>query len=147
MARSPASVPFSEEAMRGRLRALRAKAHIAKKQLGMDDEDYRSFLLRSCGHQSTRSMNTVELVRLIEAFKAAGFKDSKSAKTRTPHARKVWALWLALYDAGAVKTKSCRAFVKRMTGKDDPDFLSPEEARPVIEALKSWGRRDGAESD
>ncbi len=40
-----------------------------------------------------------------------------------------------------MKIKSVRPFVRRMTGVDDPDFLSPEQANDVIEALKSWNAR------
>ncbi len=38
-------------------------------------------------------------------------------------------------------TASLRAFVKRQTGIDDPEFLTPDLAGKVIEAIKAMQAR------
>ena len=53
----------------------------------------------------------------------------------------IQALWRRLKYAGALTDASERhlsAFVKKMTGIERSEWLSPEEAIRVIEGLKTW---------
>ncbi|MBR1778384.1 MAG: DUF1018 domain-containing protein, partial [Alphaproteobacteria bacterium] len=51
---------------------LIAKIHIAKAQLGLDDDQYRDILRRVTGKESASKCRYSQLVDLINEFKALG---------------------------------------------------------------------------
>lgn len=55
-------------------RQMLSKIHIAKKQLGFDDESYRLFLFNTVGKSSCRVMSDVELVRVLGEMQRKGFQ-------------------------------------------------------------------------
>ena len=55
-------------------RGLLAKVHIAKKELGIPDDDYRMILKREFGKYSARNLTRLELEYLVEYFKSKGFR-------------------------------------------------------------------------
>ena len=54
--------------------ALLAKVHIAKKELGLDDELYRAILLDEFGVESAGDLTVGELGALVERFESRGWK-------------------------------------------------------------------------
>jgi phage gp16-like protein len=131
-------------------RALLAKCHIAKKELGLDDSIYREVLARVTGHDSASKLSDKQLVDALDEFRRLGWQprtsDRPAPRSQKPHVRKVWAVWGALKRSGAVRspTKAAlRAFVQKMTGVTDPEWLSPDDANKVIEGLKAWLARHG----
>ena len=128
-------------------RAILAKVHIAKKQLGLAEESYRAILARVTGEESSKDCTELQLQKLIDEFKRLGWKP-KTAKSSNgygkPHVRKIYALWKEAGVVGAVDNASkeaLRAFVMRQTGKAAPEFCSPGDANRVTEALKAMIRR------
>lgn len=127
-------------------RALLAKVHLGKKHLAMDEDAYRAMLARICKVDSAAKANDRDLVKVIEEMKAKGFRDGGFRASRRPDVRKIHALWGELRRLGALEspTKAAlRAFCARQAGlKDqaatDPEFLTADQARAVIEALKAW---------
>ncbi len=126
-------------------RALLAKVHVAKKQLDLDDELYRTVLERVTGQRSAGELSDPQLVDVLDEFRRLGWqpssKDKPLPRSSKPHVRKVWALWNALCRSGAVKNPSrgaLRAFVQRFAQVTDPEWLTPEDAVKVIEGLKAW---------
>ena len=119
-----------------------AKISIARKQFCLDEDAFRDRLERETGKRSMREMSIVELDRVIEAFRRDGFRPAPARSVR-PEVRKVFAMWKDLGDTlrSGGSRESLRAFVKRMTGVDDPNFLTGAQAGVVIEALKAWGKR------
>lgn len=67
-------------------KALLAKIHIAKKDLGLDDGTYRDVLCRITGKDSSSKMLISELERVIYEFGNLGWKPSAAAKPK--HGRK-----------------------------------------------------------
>jgi hypothetical protein len=126
------------------LRAMRAKIHIAKKELGMDDDTYRAFLMLTVGAQSTRIMGYSALTQVLDALKAKGWKPKPFKKARSKQGRMVFAIWKDLYRAKIVRQSRPTAFVRKMTGKDHVDFCSPGDLNDVIEALKAMQSRGGS---
>ena len=129
-------------------KAMLAKAHIARKELGLDDESYRSILVRITGRESSGKCTRPQLVDLLGEFKRLGWKGSAPARHRPAsdkaHVRKVFALWKDLCDAGCVRIPSragLMMFCRRMAGVDDPEWLTPDQAAKVIEGLKAWRAR------
>jgi len=128
-----------------------AKVHIAKKDLGLDDETYRVIVQRVTGHASSGECTSQQLDRLLAEFRRLGWtprpKGSKP-KSKSPRVRKIWALWGQMCRDGLVEAASraeqrtaLRTFVKRMTGVADPEWLKTHQASQVIEGLKAWRKR------
>ena len=63
-----------------------SKIHIAKGQLGMDDDSYRALLRRVAGVESAKDLNTRQAGRLMVEFERLGFKPKPSSKAKgKPH--------------------------------------------------------------
>lgn len=127
-----------------------AAIHVAKKQLGLDDESYRAVLKRVTGKSSSAEMDEAERQRVVEEMRRLGFtkkKPAKSGRPAGPYAAKLQALWIAGWNLGIVRDRrdaALTAFVKRQTGLDHTRFLRyPEDASKAIEALKGWLSREG----
>ena len=125
-----------------------AKIHIAKKQLGLDDDDYRAVLQRVTGKTSSKDMSNGERGAVLDELKRLGFKSASTGTRRKLEGRfapKLQALWIAGWNLGLVRDRSDAAliaFVKRQTGVDHVRFLRHEQdAYKAIEALKGWMHR------
>ncbi len=127
-----------------------AKIHIAKKDLGLDDPTYRALLQRVAGVRSARDLDPAGCRAVLAELRRAGWtpKPPRRAQARTlasdPQARKIRALWLALYDAGIVRDAREQAlahYAQRMTGVARLEWLDTHQAARVIEALKRWVAR------
>lgn len=127
-------------------RALLAKAHLAAKDLGLDEEARRAVQVGVTGRESCGAMSVAELELLLAHYRARGWRPKGKAPaplpTGNPRSRKIRALWGELGRAGAVRAEgreaALRAFCRRMTQVDAPEWLTPEQAGVVIEALKAW---------
>ena len=64
-----------------RRNALLAKVHIAIKELGIDDDDYRAILKREFGRYSAKQLTELELGWLIDYFRQKGWQ-AQSAERR-----------------------------------------------------------------
>lgn len=124
---------------------LLAKIHVAKKQLGLDDDTYRDLLERVTGKRSAGELEERELLAVLNAFREAGWKGATAPRSGKPHVRKVWAIWQSMRDAGIVTADdsraALRAFVLRLTGVADPEWLTADQATKVTESLKQWKKR------
>lgn len=128
-----------------------AAMHVAKKQLGLDDDTYRAKLQVITGKTSAKDMTEAERQKVISALRRDGFAPTAVAKQQRQklagrYAPKLQALWIAAYNLGIVENRedaAMLAFVKRQTGIDHTRFLRyPEDAAKVIEALKGWMARE-----
>jgi len=133
-------------------RAQLAAIHVAKKQLRLDDDTYRTLLANLTGHSSAAELTAPQRAAVIEHFRRRGFEPApaKGAKAeklqQSAILRKIRACWLDLKSAGALRDSSeraLRAFVKRVVKVDSPGWLTPPQANVVIEALKAWHKRVG----
>ncbi len=126
--------------------------HIAKSQLGIDNDTYRQMLLSITSVASTSTMNPGQLNKVLAAMKAKGFKVQPVSKAHTkrpladyPQARKLRALWIEMYAQGIVRDSSeeaLRQWVKRETKVDGLQWLESDKASMAIERLKSWQERE-----
>jgi phage gp16-like protein len=143
---------------------LIAKIHIAKKQLGLDEDVYRDVLSHvTNGKTSCSKMTETELEKVLSHFYKKGFKAKAPANKRrmsppssepvkTPQIRKIRAIWITMYQHGIVRDNSeaaLNAYVVRMTGKfnkgkgiESVAWLTPIAAETVLEALKLWHKRE-----
>lgn len=130
-----------------------AAIHVAKKNLGLDDETYRAKLSNITGKSSAKDMTEDERQRVLTVFRNEGFEPSSKASQRGlqgKYAKKLQALWIAGFNLGIVRDRqdsALLAFVKRQTGLDHTRFLHyPDDARAAIEALKGWLKREAGVS-
>lgn len=130
------------------------KIHVAKRQLGLEEADYRSVLTLATGKDSAGAMSDAELQAALAAFEALGFQSSfKGApdgkKSARPVIRLIFGLWTELGRRGLVvdaDRKALFVFVKRMSGIDHPDWLDNAEANKIVEALKAIRDRGKSKS-
>ena len=125
-----------------------AMIHIAKQQLGMDDDTYRDMLWTVARVRSSAGLDWQGRKKVLDHLKARGFKVTASktkpqsrALADDPQSKKIRELWLVLHSSGKVKNPSeaaLAAFVKRLTGVEALQWLTSAQASTVIEALKKW---------
>lgn len=136
-----------------RRRALLAKVHIAKKQLGLADDDYRAIVFQHCGSMSAADATEAQLAALVQHFGQRGFKAAargvsgrRAPAVDTPSARKARALWISLHHLGVVRNPSehgLEAFAKRQLGCEHWRWSDQSLAYRLIEALKAMAKRNG----
>jgi hypothetical protein len=129
-------------------RKLVAKVHIAKKELGLDDDVYQDVLQKVTGLASTRDMSDRQLEATLAEFKRLGWVP-KTAKGKRPSAkpqiRFIWSLWAEMCRLGIPKDPTragLRAFVLRNTHVSDPEWLNPTQASAILTGLKAWKLRE-----
>ena len=127
--------------------------HVARRELGMQEDDYRQFLANIPaleGATSVANLTVPKLDMVLERLKAKGFKVvPKTAKPQgklanDPQSRLIRHLWLSLHTAGKVRDSSEQAlakYVARLTKVDQLQWLDGAQATTVIESLKSWLER------
>lgn len=139
-----------------------AKIHVAKKQLGLDEDTYRATIkLVTQGKKSScAECNGWELENILKHFAEKGFKADKrkaSPKTRNKASKtptdKIRALWIDMHRVGILVDGSeaaLDAWVQRTTrqknggmGIERTAWLSknPTLEAAVLEALKQWRKR------
>ena len=145
-------------------KAQLAAIHVAKKTLGIDDEDYRDILETLTGRRSCKHMSELERARVLDHFRKLGFKPRKGFKRIGPAtarvverieagARPQEALILELWEAllrvgGRGHDARILSFMSRMGIRvDHPRFLTTKQANKVTEGLKAWLKRAKAERD
>lgn len=134
--------------------------HVAKGQLMMADNDYRTLLANaSRGKTSSKALSVDELETALRHMKVQGFVVSGKAKPASGRKdlpvrdaaagvdgqiKKIRALWLELHRLGEVRNPTEEAlakFCRRMTGVDYHGWLGTDKASDVIEHLKKWKQR------
>jgi len=147
-------------------RLLVAKIHIARSQLGMDDDSYRANLAHYAnGKTSCTDMTVPELHAVLAAFEKLGFKPKKAPAKKQPGKKYspkttdgprdersvIRAIWIFMHRAGFIRDGSetaLNAWVARQTvhinsgaGIQSVQWLEGSDATHVLEALKKWCRR------
>lgn len=147
MASTAKAVPARFDRAAQHRRALMAKIHVAKKQLLMDEDDYRQILLDETGKQSLKQCSDKQLELVVSALKRKGFQPiQRKGVAMHPMARKARALWVSLYHLGVVRNKeeeALEAFAKRQLGCDRLIWARQSDANRLIEALKAMAVRAG----
>jgi hypothetical protein len=128
-------------------REKQALIHIAKKALGLDDDDYYALIMGEAGIESTKDLEYEDQFNgIMKAFKKLGFKQETGISTSRPKWTERWgctdaqrakieAMWRTC--ARTPTDRALRAFIKRITHVDHPAFLRPALAGKVINALNT----------
>ena len=127
----------------------------ARDGFAKDDSDYRALVLtRSNGAtDSAKALDFTQRAALIDHLRA--LKRALRVKTGkrervalSPMQKKVFALWKSLEAKGALRSsewKSLRAYIERQTGVQALEWCDAKHCTNLIESLKAWGLRVGAD--
>jgi hypothetical protein len=127
----------------------KAILHIAKKEMGLDDETYRDILYRFTGKRSSTHIGYHGFAAVMKHFEACGFRGAGpkrgSIRPNRPgmategQIKKIYKLWWMLagdyYEAGENR-KTLRGFLKARFAVDHEMFLTFRRAGETIEAVK-----------
>lgn len=120
-------------------KGLIAKIHVAKTQLNMEDDVYRSFLAEQTGCHSCAQMTLLQLQRVVTKMEQLGFKPTrKNIGTKPLHKTDVSAMMNKLVTLLATSGKSwayADGMAKRMFGKEQVNQLDAMSLRKLIAAL------------
>lgn len=132
-------------------RALLAQVHIARKSLAMEEDDYRAVIEQVTGRKSAKDCTDRELSEVVARFEELGFRPfgrpvKRRAMGTSKTVRKARAMWISLYQLGAIVDGSdvaLEAFGHRQLGVQRLQWANEREGFKLIEALKAIGTRYG----
>lgn len=131
-------------------RSMIAKIHVQKKELALDEDDYRQILLEETGRSSAADCTEAEMERVLRRFAALGAKSPQKLPANRPAqhkvARKARALWISLHHLGAVESpseKALESFAKRQLKCERLVWANQSQGYRLIEALKAMAVRHG----
>ncbi|MDO9094481.1 MAG: regulatory protein GemA [Rubrivivax sp.] len=120
-----------------------AAIHVAKKALGLSEDEYRDLMSTVCGGiRSAGELDAAGRARFrahLQACQRA--HEPTKRQPLLPHERKIWSLWMQLADRGMVHhrhTTAINAWVRRQTGVETMRWLNGHQQQLVIESLKLW---------
>lgn len=135
--------------------------HVAKRQLGLEEEEYRTLLEVATGLDSCSKMSDAQLNAVYQAMQRCGFVATGGGPSHSPRSRdkrvkspadKVRALWIELGKAKIVSGRedALQKWLNRMFGRDGVSWakkdillcLDSGQFRTAIEALKRMGERE-----
>ena len=137
-------------------RAAMAKLHVAKKELGFDDGDYRAVLERVTGKRSSAEMAIGELGRVLDELARLGWAPGtkgprgKPRPADHPAAKKARAMFLSLGLLGVIRNPSeagLEAFARRQLGTERLQWADQAQVYKLIEAMKAMAERNGWSQD
>ena len=131
---------------------------VGRRELSLDEEDYRALLESVTGARSAKGLKAAQLEDVVKAMKSLGFKvkggatsrrsPPSSAHVQAPEVRKLRAIWITMHQDGLLHDGSEDAlgsFIRRMTananggaGINRAEWLTSIQAERVLEALKKW---------
>lgn len=134
----PAPAPAVED----QRRALLSQVHIARKAFDMDDDDYRSLVERVTSHRSAKDCDGPQLRAVVAEFQRLGWRPvgggmKRRGKADSQTVRKARAMWISLYQLGAISDGSDAAlegFGRRQLQVDRLEWADERQGFRLIEA-------------
>jgi phage gp16-like protein len=131
--------------------ALLKKIHWGRKVFRIDEDDYRALLKRITGKDSAGKCSADELDAVVAEYRRMGLRfsgrpEGKTRRAGHPVAKKARAMWISLYELGAIEDASepaLEAFGKRQLGVDRLQWADQSQGARLIEALKAIAARNG----
>ncbi len=145
-----ATAPEARQAAQEKQAGTRIKAIYAARRAnpGLSDEDtWRDTLERLTTKRSLREMTRAQHGLVLDHLNGKTSRPADKVAGDTPLARKVARLWNVLELLGGVDANEAagglRGFVQRQTGIASADWLGPDQATSVVEALRGRIARAG----
>ncbi len=125
-----------------------AKIHIAKKDLGMDDDTYREMLFNVTGKNSCSKMTDAQLRAVLQHLKSVGFKTKKKGHPGRPknmdseasRAKQLQKIEAYLADSG-LPWAYADALAKKICKVDKIIWVDADQLYKIITALEYNARR------
>ncbi|EDF1295621.1 DUF1018 domain-containing protein [Salmonella enterica subsp. enterica serovar Enteritidis] len=130
--------------------------HVARRELQLDDDTYRAFLVQYTGKTSCRELTVAQLEQVLDAMKERGFKKQKKHPRRrfkghvTPR-EKIYKIWQQMFLDGFISDISDVAldkYVERLTARRNGGqgvstlaWCHGESLQVVLETIKQWHMR------
>jgi phage gp16-like protein len=131
-----------------------AKIHIAKKQLGLDDETYRAMLQQHGGVTSSKDLTPLAAAKVLQHLERSGFKP-KAGHGKRPKPAAGRAALVGKIEAQLASASRPWAYAdgmaKKMFQVEKVDWLNEEQLGKIVAALaydakrraKQAGKGDG----
>lgn len=130
-----------------------AKIHIAKKDLGMDDDAYREMLISVAGVESAGKLSATGMARVLAHLEQCGWRPAGKTNKhgRKPHnlgtGRNSRSAQLkkieALLTVGNRQWKYADVLAKKICRVDSIAFVHESELYKIITALRLQAKREG----
>jgi phage gp16-like protein len=128
-------------------RTMIAKLHLARKDLALEEEDYRVILERVTGKRSAADLSAAQLDSALKEMARLGWQAKPaSGRANNPAANKARAMLISLGLMGVIRNTSeqaLNAFARRQTGIERLSWVNQEHVYKLIEALKGIANRNG----
>ncbi len=131
-----------------------AQIHIAKKDLGLDDDTYREMLFTLTRKRSSSELDAHQRGQVLQHMISRGWKPKPTrraparAAKAPPQVRLIYALWGLLARHGAIQDRSpaaLRSWIRHWgqsnpeeVGEGSPEMLIPAMRHRVAEYLIQW---------
>lgn len=122
-----------------------SKIHIAKKDLGLDDDTYRSLLNRVTGKSSAKDLSPLQVAGVLREFERLGWKSKQGRDKPKPAADKaklVGKIEAQLAEAGR-PWEYGDGMAKRLYQVERLEWLDAKQLGGVITALAKDAKRHG----
>lgn len=125
-----------------------SKIHIAKKDLGLDDDTYRALLTRVAGVRSAKDLNPRQTGRVLAEFVRLGWapsatKTGRKAPVPAPDRQKL----IGKIEAFLAEAQRPWTYVDSMAARmfkiERVEWLDPEQLQKMVAALTYDARRHG----
>lgn len=124
-----------------------AKIHLAKKQLGLDDDTYRAILARVCGVKSAKDLNARQMPLLLQEFERLGWKPVKASHGKRPNPAANKAALIGKIEAQLAAASRpwtyADGMAQHMFKVEKVDWLDGEQLLRLVQALAVDARRHG----
>ncbi len=135
-----------------------AKIHIAKKDLGLNEGEYRDVLWTVCRVRTSAELDVAGRAKLLQHFKSRGWRPKRKApKSQGQIVDKIRAIWITMHKAGHIRDGSEAALCSygaRITAKhnngsgvEQIEWLRTDNrlSSIVLANLQQWQRRAAKE--
>jgi len=136
-----------------------AKIHIAKKELGLDDDTYRDILHVQFKKRSSKDLSDLQCTRLLQHFESLGWKQTDGKKTkrkgfpgkpknfdvpeRNPQYRKIE----ACLASRKLPWSYAKAMAKNLCNREALELCDAQDLHKIIQAFAVDARRRQAKGE
>lgn len=124
------------------------RIHAIARARNLSDEERKDIQAALTGGIRSCADMSIEQLAHVESRLGAGQPRGRARPKLSPQQAKVFAMWKALEATGALRNgeySGLRAFVKHHALRDDLSFCDFADCDKLIDELRGWGRRVGAD--
>jgi phage gp16-like protein len=120
-----------------------AQIHVAKKELGLDDDTYRDMLWTIARVRTAKELDKGGRMRVIQHLRSLGHRPRRKGRTRTAEPRETVAAKIRKQlEAQGLSAKYADGIAKRMFGIERWEWCKPEQLRKIVAALEYRRKRE-----